>query len=89
MRAIINPILEKQGIDLQYEYAVYEHKPIESGFDFVLGDKCSSPEFQLTSCENPNERGHGWANLTCAAGGNLHLALFFPEPMYSHNQKAL
>ncbi|MEM7298017.1 MAG: histidine kinase dimerization/phospho-acceptor domain-containing protein, partial [Bacteroidota bacterium] len=79
MLSIINPILESHGIDLPYEYAVYRHKLRVEGFDFVLGDDGASSEFFLQYCENPKERGHGWANLTCSSGGNLHLALFFPD----------
>ena len=78
MRGIINSVFEQHGIDIPYEYAVYVHKSANSGFDFVMGDPGSSPEFQLVNCSNPQERGHGWANLTCSSGGDLHLARFFP-----------
>lgn len=79
MRSIINPILEEHAIDIRYEYAVYRHKPVDEGFNFVMGDDGASMDFQLRNCSNPQERGHGWANLTCSTGGNLHLALFFPD----------
>lgn len=79
MKGILEPIFEEHGIDLAYEYAVYVHKEESDGFNFVMGDDGASLEFELTSCENPQERGHGWANLTCSSGGNLHLALFFPD----------
>ena len=81
-RELINPTLEDHGIDTPYEYAVYIHKEEEPGFRFVLGDSGASLDFKLTSCENPNERGHGWANLTCSQNivkNDYHLALFFPE----------
>lgn len=79
MKNILEPIFEQHGIDLSYEYAVYMHKEDTDGFNFVMGDDGASLEFELVSCDNPQERGHGWANLTCSSGGNLHLALFFPE----------
>lgn len=82
LRNIITPTLEDLGIDIPYEYAVYRHKENEPGFRFVLGDDGASLDFELVSCENPNERGHGWANLTCSKGfvdSDYHLALFFPE----------
>ncbi len=78
MKNIIAPIFEEYGLDLEYEYAVYMHKEYSGGFSFVMGDDGTSLDFELKSCENPKERGHGWANLTCSSGGNLHLALFFP-----------
>lgn len=81
-RNIIDPVLENNGIDTPYEYAVYNHKNNGSGFRFVLGDDGASLDFELTNCENPNERGHGWANLTCSkniVSNDYHLALFFPE----------
>ena len=78
MKSIMDPIFDETGIDIPYEYAVYVHKPMGNGFDFVMGDDGTSLEFELVSCVNPQERGHGWANLTCSSGGNLHLALFFP-----------
>ncbi len=79
MKSIMDPIFDETGIDIPYEYAVYVHKLRGEGFDFVMGDDGASLEFELVSCVNPQERGHGWANLTCSSGGNLHLALFFPD----------
>lgn len=79
MKNILRPIFDEHGIDLAYEYAVYVHKEDADGFNFVMGDDGASLDFALVSCDNPQERGHGWANLTCSAGGNLHLALFFPD----------
>ncbi|WP_462248741.1 sensor histidine kinase [Ekhidna sp.] len=79
MKGIMEPIFEEYGIDIAYEYAVYMHKDYSEGFSFVMGDNGASLDFELVSCDNPKERGHGWANLTCSSGGNLHLALFFPE----------
>ncbi|MDW3194915.1 MAG: HAMP domain-containing sensor histidine kinase [Cytophagales bacterium] len=82
LREVIEPILEDHNIDTPYEYAVYEHKEEGSGFQFVLGDDGASLDFDLVSCENPRERGHGWANLTCSPSmdyGDYHLALFFPQ----------
>ncbi|MEO9485087.1 MAG: HAMP domain-containing sensor histidine kinase [Ekhidna sp.] len=79
MKNILEPIFTAHGIDLKYEYAVYVHKEHTDGFNFVMGDDGASLDFELVSCENPRERGHGWANLTCSSGGNLHLALFFPD----------
>lgn len=79
MRSIIDPILEQHSINIKYEYAVYRHKIVDDGFRFVMGDDGASMNFELKNCSNPNERGHGWANLTCSSGGNLHLALFFPD----------
>jgi two-component system phosphate regulon sensor histidine kinase PhoR len=79
MTGIIDPIFDENGIDLAYEYAVYMHKPEREGFSFVVGDDGSSLDFELKNCTNPQERGHGWANLTCSSGGNMHLALFFPD----------
>lgn len=79
MRSIIDPILEEHGIDISYEYAIYQHKPSTNGFDFIMGDNGASLDFKLQSCTNPKDRGHGWASLTCSTGGNLHLALFFPD----------
>lgn len=79
IKSVLEPIFEEHGIDLSYEYAVYMHKENSEEFQFVLGDDGASLDFELVSCENPRERGHGWANLTCSAGGNLHLALFFPD----------
>ena len=78
MKNILEPIFQEHGIDLEYEYAVYMHKEDTDGFRFVMGDDGASLDFELVSCSNPQERGHGWANLTCSSGGNLHLALFFP-----------
>ncbi len=79
MENILEPIFAEHGIDLDYEYAVYMHKEDTDGFNFIMGDDGASLDFELASCENPQERGHGWANLTCSSGGNLHLALFFPD----------
>ncbi|WP_436516890.1 sensor histidine kinase [Ekhidna sp. To15] len=79
LRSIFAPIFEEHGIDLSYEYAVFMHKNDSEGFNYVMGNNGESLEFQLVSCDNPKERGHGWANLTCSSGGNLHLALFFPD----------
>lgn len=81
LREVIEPILDDHNIDTPYEYAVYEHKAQGDGFQFVLGDDGASLDFDLQSCENPRERGHGWANLTCSPslGGDYHLALFFPQ----------
>ncbi|MEQ8906102.1 MAG: HAMP domain-containing sensor histidine kinase [Ekhidna sp.] len=78
MTSIIDPVFDANGIDLAYEYAVYMHKPEREGFSFVMGDDGASLDFELKNCTNPQERGHGWANLTCSSGGNMHLALFFP-----------
>ncbi|MEQ8473600.1 MAG: HAMP domain-containing sensor histidine kinase [Marinoscillum sp.] len=79
MREIIDPILVEHGLNIRYEYAIYQHKPVDDGFTFVLGDSGASLNFELQTCVNPRERGHGWANLTCSSGGDLHLALFFPD----------
>lgn len=79
MKNILEPIFAEHGLELAYEYAVYMHKEDTDGFRFVMGDDGASLDFELVSCENPRERGHGWANLTCSAGGDLHLALFFPD----------
>ncbi|MEP0273565.1 sensor histidine kinase [Ekhidna sp.] len=92
MRSVIDPKLEEHGIGIPYEYAIYQHKPVDEGFDFVMGDDGSSLEFELASCINPQERGHGWSNLTCSAGGDLHLAMFFPsqdEYVFAQSQGAL
>ncbi len=92
MRAILEPVFDDLGIDLSYEYAVYRHNPVNEGFNFVMGDNGASLEFELVSCENPQERGHGWCNLTCSSGGDLHLALFFPEQdayVFAQSQGAL
>ncbi len=92
MRGILEPVFDDLGIDLSYEYAVYRHNPISDGFNFVMGDDGASLEFELVSCENPQERGHGWCNLTCSSGGDLHLALFFPEQdayVFAQSQGAL
>ncbi len=79
MKGVLDPILIELDIDMPYEYAVYQHKRYGQGFDFVMGDDGASPVFELKYCENPKERGHGWASLTCGSGGDLHLALFFPD----------
>ncbi len=92
MKGIIDPILSEHGISIPYEYGIYEHKAKSEGFNFVMGDDGSSLEFELKSCENPQERGHGWANLTCSSGGDLHLALFFPsqdEYVFAQSRGAL
>ncbi|MEO1054607.1 MAG: HAMP domain-containing sensor histidine kinase [Bacteroidota bacterium] len=94
MRSIIDPTLVNYGINTPYEYAVYKHKKEQDGFRFVLGDDGASLDFELRSCENPNERGHGWTSLTCSPdqGGDLHLALFFPEEdkyVFAQSQGAL
>jgi len=80
-REIINPALEAYGLDIAYEYAIYTHKECGEGFEFVMGDSGSSLDFELVNCENPDERGHGWVNLTCSMNyeEDYHLALFFPE----------
>lgn len=83
MKDIINPIFEEAGLDIPYEYAIYMHKKTGDGFNFVMGDDGASLEFELASCENPQERGHGWATLTCTTAfdhdNSFHLALFFPS----------
>lgn len=82
LRNLIDPELEYHGIATPYEYSVYTHKPFGDGFSFVLGDEGRGLDFQLVNCENPDERGHGWANLTCSTkivSRDYHLALFFPE----------
>lgn len=83
MKAIINPILEDFGLDTPYEYAIYIHKNTDNAYKFVMGDDGATLEFELVGCVNPQERGHGWANLTCSLGygdkNNYHLALFFPS----------
>ena len=81
-RRIIDPTLEQHGLDIPYEYAVYEHNQYGDGFRFVMGDDGASLNFTLVGCVNPNERGHGWANLTCSQElgvNDYHLALFFPS----------
>lgn len=93
-REIIDPTLETYGIDIPYEYAVYVHKECGEGFTFVMGDSGSSLDFELVNCENPDERGHGWTNLTCSLemGGDYHLALFFPGQdayVFAQSQGAL
>ncbi len=83
MREIIDPIFDESGLDIPYEYAIYVHDRNGPNYKFVMGDEGTSLEFALANCENPQERGHGWANLTCAAGyaskNSFHLALFFPS----------
>lgn len=83
MRELIDPIFEEAGLDIPYEYAIYVHKGEGTGFNFVMGDDGASLEFELVSCDNPQERGHGWATLTCgsafSASDSFHLALFFPS----------
>ena len=79
MKRIIDPVLKDLEIALPYEYAIYKDRPKSSKFDFVMGDDGASPVFELQYCEDPRERGHGWASLTCYSGGDLHLALFFPD----------
>ena len=93
-RNIINPTLEIFGIDTPYEYAIYEHNPSSDGFKFVMGDSGSSLDFELIDCVNPDERGHGWTNLTCSQelGGDYHMALFFPGQdayVFAQSQGAL
>ncbi|OEJ99927.1 sensor histidine kinase [Roseivirga misakiensis] len=84
MRALIDGVFQTYALDLPYEYAIYEHdvNRKSTGFNFVLGDKGTSLDFELTSCENPQERGHAWSTLTCSDGidsnGEYHLAVFFP-----------
>jgi len=80
LRKIIDPTLKVYGLDIDYEYAIYEHKACGEGFNFVMGDSGSTLDFELVNCENPDERSHGWTNLTCSMdlGGDYHLALFFP-----------
>ena len=96
LRSVIDTVLQDHSIETPYVYAVYDHKARGSGFNFVLGDDGTSMDFDLTSCENPQERGHGWANLTCSsslrAKGDYHLALFFPEQdryVFAQSQGAL
>lgn len=83
MKHVINPVLEEFGLDIPYEYAIYIHKESQDGYKFVMGDDGATLEFELVDCSNPQERGHGWANLTCSRGfgddNNFHLALFFPS----------
>ncbi len=93
-RAIIGPVLKDHGIDLPYEYAVYVDKESKDGYDFVMGDEGASLDFPLMTCEDPDKRGHGWANLTCSpvSSGNYHLALFFPDQeryVFAQSGKAL
>jgi two-component system, OmpR family, phosphate regulon sensor histidine kinase PhoR len=81
---LIDDVFEQCGLDIPYEYAVYKHQGSSAElFSFVLGDKGSSLDFELASCENPQSRGHGWATLTCNLGygdeSNFHLGLFFPN----------
>lgn len=84
LRALIDKAFDFYSLNLKYEYAVYQHKPNQSGaFRFVLGDLGTSLDFELASCTNPQERGHAWTNLTCSDGidgnGDYHLAVFFPD----------
>lgn len=85
LRELIDEVFEDYSLDLPYEYAVYQHsgnKSTSNLFEFVLGDKGTSLDFELASCENPQERGHSWTVLTCSNGddgdGDYHLAVFFP-----------
>lgn len=86
MRALIDDVFESYSLDLPYEYAIYEHSKTrreEGIYNFVLGDEGTSLDFELASCENPDERGHSWTVLTCsndiASDGDYHLAVFFPS----------
>lgn len=85
LRNLIDEVFEYYSLDLPYEYAIYEHddKNRSGDFKFVLGDEGSSLDFELISCENPQERGHAWTTLTCSDGissnGEYHLAVFFPS----------
>lgn len=79
IREITTSILLDFGLDIPYEYAIYTHKVVGEGYSFVMGDQGGSLEYELIGCIDPKERGHGWANLTCSSGGNLHMALFFPS----------
>ena len=79
MKHIIDPILTDLEIGLPYEYAVYKKQSKNGKFGFLMGDDGASPVFELQYCENPKEQGHGWATLTCYSGGDLYLALFFPD----------
>ena len=92
MKNILTPIFEEHGIDLEYYYAVYMHKEDTDRFSFVMGDDGANLDVELVSCENPNEKGHGWASLTCSPRGNLHLALFFPDQdayVFAQSSRAL
>ncbi len=87
LRKLIDDVFEQNGLDIPYEYGVYRHKdtPFSSTpkFVFALGDAGSSLDFELPDCENPQERGQGWASLTCSQGygedQSYHLAVFFPS----------
>ncbi len=81
---LIDEVLESCGLDIPYEYAVYEHKKDLSGlFSFVMGDEGSTLDFELPSCEDPHRVGNAWASLTCNKGfglnNNYHLGVFFPR----------
>lgn len=96
LRSVIDTVLRDHAIETPYVYAVYNHKSIGDGFEFVLGDDGAGLNLDLTSCDNPQERGHGWANLTCSSdfieGSDYHLALFFPEQekyVFAQSQGAL
>lgn len=85
LHGLIDNVFAHYSLDLPYEYAIYEHdvNNRSGDFNFVLGDEGSSLDFELTSCENPKERGHAWSTLTCSDGissnGEYHLAVFFPS----------
>ncbi len=85
LRELIDDVFKSYSLDLPYEYAVYQHASNRSsgGFNFVLGDSGTTLDFELESCENPQERGHSWTVLTCSNGvngdGDYHLAVFFPS----------
>ena len=80
---VIDDIFENCGLDIDYEYAIYTHAKREGRFQFVMGDQGSSLDFELTDCDNPQERGHAWANLTCSPkhgeDESYHLGIFFPK----------
>jgi len=86
LRTLIDGVFETYSLNLSYEYAVYEHSKTRRAdglYSFVLGDEGSSLDFELASCENPQDRGHSWTVLTCSNGndqdGEYHLAVFFPN----------
>lgn len=86
LRQLIDGVFETYSLNLSYEYAIYEHSKTrreEGIYNFVMGDQGTSLDFELTSCINPQERGHSWTVLTCSNGnetdGEYHLAVFFPE----------
>lgn len=92
IRKICDPILLDFGLDIPYDYAIYTHKEFGEGFRFVMGDDGSNLEHEISGCIDPLEWGHGWANLTCSTGGDLHMALFFPsqeEYVFAQSRGAL